>query len=168
MEEIEIILQIKEITEGNYDVMLKIQEDDDIVEVKGNLHFNVSKDKIDLSLNLPFEENDTAMHGEVNYEYHMQKAISSEISTPTESIDFMELYLSIIFKEFQNNQTTFDYTNQEEQSDLSSYPEKYLNAYQWAYANGITTMKTIDEAKMYNEVTRAEMAKMIGQFAKSL
>ncbi len=168
MEEIEIILQIKEITEGNYDVMLKIQEDDDIVEVKGNLHLDVSKDKIDLSLNLPFEENDTAMHGEVNYEYHMQKAISSEIMTPTESIDFMELYLSIIFKEFQNNQTTFDYTNQEEQSDLSSYPEKYLNAYQWAYANGITTMKTIDEAKMYNEVTRAEMAKMIGQFAKSV
>lgn len=168
MEEIEIILQIKEIREGNYDVMLKIQEDDDIVEVKGNLHFDVSKDKIDLSLNLPFEENDTAMHGEVNYEYHMQKAISSEIITPTESIDFMELYLSIIFKEFQNNQTTFDYTNQEEQSDLSSYPEKYLNAYQWAYANGITTMKTIDEAKMYNEVTRAEMAKMIGQFAKSV
>ena len=171
MEEIETILQIKEITEENYDVILKIQENDDIVEIKGNLHFDVSKDKIDVSLNLPTirGEKDTSMHGEINYEYHMQKATSTEIITPKESIDFMELYLSIIFKEFQNNQTTFDYTDQEWQSDLSSsYPVKYLNAYQWAYTNGITTMKTIDDAKMYNEVTRAEMAKMIGQFAKSV
>jgi len=115
MEEIETILQIKEITEENYDVILKIQENDDIVEIKGNLHFDVSKDKIDVSLNLPTirGEKDTSMHGEINYEYHMQKATSTEIITPKESIDFMELYLSIIFKEFQNNQTTFDYTNQE-------------------------------------------------------
>lgn len=168
MEDTEMILKITEITEEEYEVIVKVENDNDVFESKGKLQFDISKDKLDLSLNFPFGgEKDTSVHGEVNYEYHMQKATSTWIVAPAESIDFMELYMNMMLKQFENNRNAFERTDQEEQSDFSSYPSEYIDAYQWAYSKGITTMKTIDDAKMYNEVTRAEMAKMIGQFAKS-
>jgi hypothetical protein len=38
-------------------------------------------------------------------------------------------------------------------------------AYEFAYANGITTMKSIDEAEMLDGLTRIAMAKMLSQYA---
>lgn len=38
-------------------------------------------------------------------------------------------------------------------------------AYNWAYQNGITTQNTIDKANMRWKITRAELAKMISNYA---
>jgi hypothetical protein len=38
-------------------------------------------------------------------------------------------------------------------------------AYKFAYANGITTMKSIKEAEMFAGLTRIAMAKMLSQYA---
>ena len=41
----------------------------------------------------------------------------------------------------------------------------YMTAYNWAFENGITTKPTIQEAKIDKQISRAEMAKMISQYA---
>jgi hypothetical protein len=41
-----------------------------------------------------------------------------------------------------------------------------LEAYEWAYANGITTKDTYEAANMTAPITRAEMAKMLSNYAK--
>ena len=46
------------------------------------------------------------------------------------------------------------------------YSEEYETAYERAYRHGITTMPTIEEARIIDEITRAEMAKMISVYAK--
>jgi hypothetical protein len=40
-----------------------------------------------------------------------------------------------------------------------------MTAYNWAFENGITTKPTIQEAKIDKQISRAEMAKMISQYA---
>ena len=50
----------------------------------------------------------------------------------------------------------------------ATYSEELQGAYNWAYENGITTMSTIDNANMYGAITRAEMAKMLANYAKNL
>jgi hypothetical protein len=47
----------------------------------------------------------------------------------------------------------------------SNYNKELQDAYLFAYINGITTRKTIQEAQMDTIITRAEMAKMISQYA---
>ena len=47
----------------------------------------------------------------------------------------------------------------------ANYSDELTEAYTYAYTNGITTMKTIDAANMYGNVTRIEMAKMIANYA---
>lgn len=44
------------------------------------------------------------------------------------------------------------------------YSTETVDAYAWAYANGITTISDIDEAWIYNYVTRAELAKIMVQY----
>jgi hypothetical protein len=39
-----------------------------------------------------------------------------------------------------------------------------VDAYIWAYQNGITTMPTIEEARLKDNITRAELAKMMVVF----
>ncbi len=41
-------------------------------------------------------------------------------------------------------------------------------AYNWAYQNGITTQDTIDKANMKWKITRAELAKMISNYAMNV
>ena len=41
----------------------------------------------------------------------------------------------------------------------------YMTAYNWAFENGITTKPTIQQAKIDKPISRAEMAKMISQYA---
>ena len=50
----------------------------------------------------------------------------------------------------------------------ATYSEELQGAYDWAYENGITTMSSIDNANMYGAITRAEMAKMLANYAKNL
>ena len=50
----------------------------------------------------------------------------------------------------------------------ANYGEELEGAYKWAYENGITTMPTIDDANMLAPITRAEMAKMISNYAKNI
>jgi hypothetical protein len=50
---------------------------------------------------------------------------------------------------------------------LAATPDNELGkAYEWAYANGITTMGTYEAANMTAPITRAEMAKMLSNYAK--
>ena len=50
---------------------------------------------------------------------------------------------------------------------LAATPDTELGkAYEWAYANGITTMSSYEAANMTNPITRAEMAKMLSNYAK--
>ena len=50
----------------------------------------------------------------------------------------------------------------------SSYSDELINAYYWAYENWITTQPTIEKANMKWKITRAEMAKMISNYAKNI
>ena len=50
---------------------------------------------------------------------------------------------------------------------LAATPDTELGkAYEWAYANGVTTMGTYEAANMTAPITRAEMAKMLSNYAK--
>lgn len=50
----------------------------------------------------------------------------------------------------------------------TSWSQEYQDAYAYAYANGITTMSSIDAANLAGTTTRAQAAKMFVEFAKSL
>ena len=47
----------------------------------------------------------------------------------------------------------------------NGYTNEMNDAYEFAYANWITTMKSIDEAEMLDGLTRIAMAKMLSQYA---
>jgi hypothetical protein len=49
-----------------------------------------------------------------------------------------------------------------------SYSLEENNAYQFAKANGITTMPTIKEARMNTKINRIEMAKMLSYYAMNV
>jgi hypothetical protein len=44
------------------------------------------------------------------------------------------------------------------------YSDEVLDAYAWAYANGVTTNDNVDSAKVYRYITRAELAKIMVQY----
>src|SRR5574344_3072071 len=46
------------------------------------------------------------------------------------------------------------------------YSEELKSAYTYAYDKGITTMSSIDNANMYGELTRGQLAKMIANWAE--
>ena len=48
----------------------------------------------------------------------------------------------------------------------ATYSQELQDAYNWAYWKSITTMSSIDNANMYGAVTRAELAKMLANWAK--
>jgi len=48
----------------------------------------------------------------------------------------------------------------------ATYSEELQGAYNWAYGKKITTMSSIDNANMYGAITRAELAKMLANWAK--
>ncbi len=50
----------------------------------------------------------------------------------------------------------------------NNYSEEFQKAYDFAYKNEITTMDSIDKANMNGYITRAEMAKMITNYAKNI
>jgi len=47
----------------------------------------------------------------------------------------------------------------------SDYSQEYKDAYNYAYSQWITTVKSIDKARMYSPLDRISMAKMISNFA---
>jgi hypothetical protein len=47
----------------------------------------------------------------------------------------------------------------------AAYSDELVSAYNWAHEKGVTTMDTIDNANMYGQITRAEMAKMLSVYA---
>ena len=57
-----------------------------------------------------------------------------------------------------------NWTNGEKATD-SKYSQEMIDAYNWAFKNGITTMPSIDEADMEGGLTRIAMAKMLSQYA---
>ena len=48
----------------------------------------------------------------------------------------------------------------------ATYSDELQGAYDYAYSKGITTMTSIDNANMYGELTRGQLAKMISQWAE--
>jgi diketogulonate reductase-like aldo/keto reductase len=48
---------------------------------------------------------------------------------------------------------------------IAKYGEELVQAYSYAYEVGITTITHIDNADMYGNLTRAQAAKMLSQFA---
>ena len=48
----------------------------------------------------------------------------------------------------------------------ATYSEELQGAYDYAYKTGITTMSSIDNANMYGELTRGQLAKMIANWAE--
>ena len=50
----------------------------------------------------------------------------------------------------------------------SRYPQEFNEAYQFSYNNKITTVGTIEEAKMYTPIKRIEMAKMLSYYAMNV
>ena len=49
----------------------------------------------------------------------------------------------------------------------TTYTQEEQDAYNWAYGRSITTMSPIDNANMKGKITRAELAKMLANWAKS-
>jgi len=52
--------------------------------------------------------------------------------------------------------------------EAADYTDEFKDAYLFAYMNWITTKETIEEAKMDITITRAEMAKMMSQYAMNV
>jgi len=50
----------------------------------------------------------------------------------------------------------------------AQYSAELEDAYDYAYGIGITTMSTIDWARMFDQLNRAEMAKMMVSFAENV
>ena len=50
-------------------------------------------------------------------------------------------------------------------SEWQIFPQEFINAYNFAYQNWITTKISIYDAKMYSPVTRIQMAKMLSNYA---
>jgi hypothetical protein len=50
----------------------------------------------------------------------------------------------------------------------SRYSQEFNEAYQFSYNNMITTVDTIEEAKMYTPIKRIEMAKMLSYYAMNV
>ena len=48
------------------------------------------------------------------------------------------------------------------------YPQEFIDAYNFAYKNWITTKSSIQDAKMYSPLTRIQMAKMLSNYAISV
>lgn len=53
-------------------------------------------------------------------------------------------------------------------SIIPSYSQEFVDAYHYAFTHGITTMSTIDEARLYDPLTRGELAKMISVYAMTV
>ena len=51
-------------------------------------------------------------------------------------------------------------------SGAANYSEELTGAYNYAYSKNITTMSSIDNANMYGELTRGQLAKMIANWAE--
>lgn len=49
----------------------------------------------------------------------------------------------------------------EEQAAVAKFWQEQIDAYKWALQNGITTMKTVEDARLDKPLTRAELAKMM-------
>lgn len=69
-----------------------------------------------------------------------------------------------------NNTTNIVNNNTVNTSNTNNgwYPKDFKDAYAFAYQNKITTMPTIEEANMDWEIIRAEIAKMLANWVKSL
>jgi hypothetical protein len=61
-----------------------------------------------------------------------------------------------------------DISSNDDSDALTVRPYSVLDAYEWAFSYGITTMPTLAEAKISDAIIRAEMAKMISVFATKL
>ena len=44
---------------------------------------------------------------------------------------------------------------------VAKFGQEQIDAYKWALENGITTMKTVEDARLDEPLTRAELAKMM-------
>lgn len=53
-------------------------------------------------------------------------------------------------------------------SENKDFSQEMIAAYNWSYSKWITTMKTIKQANTNKEITRAELAKMISNYAKNV
>jgi hypothetical protein len=51
------------------------------------------------------------------------------------------------------------------QNDDITYPQEFIDAYNFAYKNWITSKSSIQDAKMYATLTRIQMAKMLSNYA---
>ena len=59
------------------------------------------------------------------------------------------------------NEETPVLTADEEQAAVAKFWQEQIDAYKWALQNGITTMKTVEDARLDKPLTRAELAKMM-------
>jgi len=59
-------------------------------------------------------------------------------------------------------------STQNNSSSAPKYTEEFYDAYNFAKSNWITTKETIQDAKMYTELTRIQMAKMMSQYAMNV
>jgi hypothetical protein len=58
-----------------------------------------------------------------------------------------------------------DWDKPSDRQTSSVYPQEFVNAYNFSYKNWITTIQTIWKSKMYEDITRIQMAKMLSNFA---
>ncbi len=70
------------------------------------------------------------------------------------------------------NLTCFSFWSSEdltqEITEKTAYSEEQLEAYKWAYDNGITTINDIKLARLSDSLTRAELSKMMSQYISSV
>jgi len=67
-----------------------------------------------------------------------------------------------------DSQTDNSESQTTDSSSNGNYTEEFKEAYTFAKSNQITTQPTIKEAKMYTDITRIEMAKMMSYYAMNI
>jgi hypothetical protein len=62
------------------------------------------------------------------------------------------------------NVTTMNSSTSSQNDDIK-YPQEFIDAYNFAYKNWITSKSSIEDAKIFSPLTRIQMAKMLSTYA---
>ncbi len=94
-----------------------------------------------------------------------EKNIDMNISSWMNVNDFEWVRENSLKENFQNNSIPRYSEIQETSTLLLKYSQEFIDAYNFAYQNWITTKTSIYDAKMYTPLTRIQMAKMLSNYA---
>ena len=120
------------------------------------------QDKIQEMVDDKNQDKEDQMHWSAEEQTETLENVTETLENVTEILENVTDSQSI---EVLNNNTASQTTNS---SSNGNYTTEFREAYTFAKSNQITTQPTIQEAKMYTDMTRIEMAKVMSNYATNV